>query len=586
MQLQGERITRRQAGGEYGIGLAPIQNPGAGPIITNPPFQASLFPTPGFSDNDELTPTYADEELPNSLQEAHITAILRSMALGHLFLGAALAVGSVIIEILLQEPAFFGLAASGGMLGACGLITMLAINRQRSGQSPLAFYLLPYADFAIVGLWLLLFGVAGSTVLFYAYVVISAALLVGSRHAIALTGISGATILAISLEQAQGQVRPAITLPFAGQVVFTIVSTTLALGLIAYVARLFSLNLDRFIALSNRQRGELLYTRRQVAEQQEQVQADREHLSNTYVRFIAGDTKARASSPTSNGSLAFASHLLNTLLEQLERHQHAAAAHLRLEERIGELSQALDRLTTGDITALHIISDPTGAPLDTLTLALARIGRQLIAAQQTLKQAIGGYTAVLGLASDLSSLHQTLSATDGALRDIQKRADQSAAHLHTMLENKGDSTERPILHEMELGAHQQISGAELLRARLGHIGIQMQSIETELRRITESMEQITRVSRPLRAEQPGAPADAAQSRPGSGPINPRANASSAASAPAGSSGNPPRGAQALPRRFTGPLMPSGRQPAEKLNAWQVPLGRTESEANGPQQERR
>ncbi|HLV97621.1 MAG TPA: hypothetical protein VKT82_02990 [Ktedonobacterales bacterium] len=581
MQRQGERITRPQAGGEYHRGQTPIPNPGSGPIVTNSPFQAFPLPTPGTSD-DELPPIYADDDLPNGLQEAHITAILRSMALGHLFLGAALALGGVIIEILLQQPAFFGLAASGGMLGACGLITLLAIQRQRSGQSPLAFYLLPYADFAIVGLWLLLFGVTGPTALFYAYVVISAALLLGSRHAIALTAISGATILAISLEQTRGQVTPAITLPGAGQIAFTIASTTLALALIAYVARLFSLNLDRFIAQTNRQREDLLHIRRFMAERQEQVQADIENLSNTYVRFISGDTKARILVPTPKGSLAFASHLLNTLLEQLERHQHAAAAHLRLEERIGELSQALDRLTTGDITGLHIIGNATGTPLDTLTLALGRVGRQLLAAQQALKQAIGGYTAVLGLASDLSSLRQTLSATDSALRDIQKRSDQSAGHLHTMLENKGDSTERPILHEMELGAHQQISGAELLRARLGHIGVQMQSIETELRRITESMEQLTRTSRPLRAEQASAPATP-QSRPDSASRNVREHASSASPAPARSPGNPARGADALPRRFTGPLMPPGRQPAEKLNAWQIPLGHTETEANGPQQ---
>jgi hypothetical protein len=525
---------------------------------------------------------YADEDLPNGLQEAHITAILRAMALGHLFLGAALALGSVIIEIFLQEPAFFGLAASGGMLGACGLITLLAITRQRSRQSPLAFYLLPYADFAIVGLWLLLFGVTGSIVLFYAYVVISTALLLGSRHAIALTAISGAAILAISLEQTQGQVRPAITLLFAGQVTFTIVSTTLALGLIAYVARLFSLNLDRFIALSNRQRGDLLHTRRWMTERQEQTQTDIENLSNTYVRFISGDTKARVLVSSPKGSLTFASHLLNTLLEQLERHQHAAAAHQRLEERIGALTQALDRLNNGDITSLQIISDSTGTPLDALALALGRVGRQLLASQQTLKQAIGGYTAVLGLASDLSSLRQTLGATDSALRDIQKRSDLSASYLHTMLEQKVDSTERPILHEMELGAHQQISGAELLRARLGHIGVQMQSIQTELRRIAESMEQLTRISRPLRADQSSAPADA-PTRPESVPSSARENASSAAAAPARAPGNAAMRAQALPRRFTGPLMPSGRQPADKLNAWQVTLGRPETEANGPEQ---
>ncbi len=577
MQLQGERITRPQAGSEYNAGQVLTQHPGSAPLTpTNPLFQ-TLPPPPGFSDDDAL-PLYADDELPTGLQEAHITTILRSMALGHLLLGAALALGSVIVEIVLQQPAFFGLAASGGMLGACGLITMLAVNRRRPGQSPLAFYLLPYADFAIVGLWLLLFSATGPIVLFYAYVVISAALLLGSRHAIALTVISGATILAISLEQTRDQVMPAVTLPFAAQVTFSIISTTLAMASIAYVARLFSLNLDRFIALTNRHKGEMLHIRRQIVERQEQSQVEIENLSNTYMRFIAGDTHARVSVSTPNGTLAFAAHLLNTLLEQLERHQQAAAAHQRLEERIDELSLALDHLNTGDITALPIISGPTDTPLDKLTLALERIGRQLLSTQQALKQAAGGYAAVLGLASDLSSLHQTLLDTDGALRDIQKCSDQSATQLHAMLGKEGGlhdshASERPTLHEMELRARQQISEAELLRAKLGHIGLRIHSIDRELRRIAESMEQLTRMSRPLHAEQPGAPANA---------TSPTEKAAPAAPAAARPSDGSLRRAQALPRRFNGPLMPPGRQPGERLNAWQIQLGRPEPQANEPQ----
>src|SRR6185312_186127 len=99
MQWQGERVTRPQAGSDYEMGQTPIPHPGAGPISTHSPFQAFPFPTPGFSDTDEVTPTYTDEELPNSLQDAHITAILRIMAMGHLFLGAALALVGVIIAI-------------------------------------------------------------------------------------------------------------------------------------------------------------------------------------------------------------------------------------------------------------------------------------------------------------------------------------------------------------------------------------------------------------------------------------------------------------------------------------------------------
>ncbi len=565
-----------------------IQKSGSAPAIsTHAPFPPLHAPASARSIG-EGAPDAADEQM-DSIEEAHIAAILRAMSLGHIVLGVGLAIGSVIMEAALGEPTFFGLAASGGMLGVCGLITILAANRQRASQSPLAFYLLPYADFAIVGLWLLLFSVSGSIVLFYAYVVVSAALLLGSRHAVALGVIAGATILAMSLGQYQHQITPAIMLSPEMQVAFTISSTVLALGLIAYVARLFSVNLDRFIAQTNRQRGELLRTRRRMAEQQEQAQREMEALSSTYVHFISGDTEARA--PVSNGPLALAAHILNTLLDHMERLLRISAARSRMEERIGELIQAVERLCSGDATALQALGGPTETSLDTLTLALARAGRQLVLSQQALQHAAGGYTAVIGIAADLSLLCQTLSNTDSALQEMQTRSAQSAVHLRTLLENEGGysenrSTERPFLREMELRARQQSAGLELLRARLGHIVAQLTSVETELRRTAEGMEQVSRAARPMRAGQAGPagapaasgalPGDAAanvQVRPASGPVQPLDSAHPAAPA----SPRPPSGglrmSDAPPRRFNGPLASSARPTPEPLESWQTPFGR-------------
>ncbi|HEY7348040.1 MAG TPA: hypothetical protein VH599_06935 [Ktedonobacterales bacterium] len=584
MRPQEERIISPYTATERTAGQSTIQKPDYTPAISaSSPFQNSH--TPAF-----ISTGAAPEEAgqPVGLQEAHITSILRSMSIGHLSLGVALAPIGMILEAVFHEPAFFGLAASGGMLGVCGLITLLAANRQRVSQSPLAFYLLPYADFVIVGLWLLLFSVSGAIVLFYAYVVVSAALLLGSRHAIALAGIAGATILAISLGQYQDQIMPAITLPLEAQITFTIVSTVLALGLIAYVARLFSLNLDRFIATTNRQKDELLLTRRDVTEQQEQIQEEMESLSNTYVRFMAGDTEIRA--PVPNGSLALAAHLLNTLLEQMERLARTAAVRARMEERISELTLALGRLSNGDPAALQSLNGPSGTSLDGLTLALARTGRQLILLQQSLQYTAGGFTAVMGISSDLSMVHQTLSNTDSALHELQARAEQSAVHLHTMLEGEGSrnenrSTERPFLREMELRVRQQGVGLELLRARLGHIGSQMETIENELRRVAENMEQITRGTRPARPEQPGASlvdmaAPGAQLRPINVPPPTPDSGSPVAPAPMRPASGALRTADALPRRFTGPLSPPSRAP-EKPEPWQTPLGQAEHEASGP-----
>ena len=589
MRLQEPRTTSPYAAPESSSEPSPIQNPGSGPFTTSsPPFQAFSTSAPVSSSGSDWNLAAADEGVPSGFQEDHIRAILRTMSLGHLILGAVLALGGICIELILRQSSFYGLAASGGMLAICGLITLLAAQRQQNTHSPLAFYLLPYADFAIVGLWLLLFSATGPVVLFYAYVVVSAALLLGSRHAIALACIAGATILAISLGQFQDQVMPAIPLTPEGQVVFTVVSSTLALGLIAYIARVFSLNLDRFIALTNRQRDQVLRARRLTAEQQEQTRSAMEHLSQTYVRFISGETGARAQVPTPNSPLAFATHLLNTLLEQSERQTRAMATHTNLEERIQELSQALDRLGNGDLTALHIVSNPTRTVLDPLTLALGRVGRQLITTQQAFKQAIGGYTAVLGIAGDLSLLHQTLTGADTALRDLQIRAVQSADHVRTLLLNEGDhlatpTTERPALHEMEVRAQQQHTALDLLHARMGHIGAQMQDIETELRRIAESMEHLTRASRPLRAEQPGArsedKAPSAQFRLAGGLPQAPDSSPPGVPAPANLPSGTWRASDLLPRRFNGPVIPPGRPPAEPPKPWQALSGPEDPSVN-------
>jgi hypothetical protein len=585
MRLQEEHNTPPVTATEHIAGEYSIQRPDAGPAFNmNPPLQA-----PTFSRAIELLPAFPEEGLPGGLQDNHIRAILRGMSLGHLVLGLALLVGGVIVELVSREVGFFGLAASGGMLCACGLMTMLGHNRQRDGQSPLAFYLLPYADFAIVGLWMLLFSATGPIILFYPYVIVSAALLLGSRHATALTGLAGAAILAISLEQYQGQGLPAIHLSAEAQTAMTILSTTLALALIAYVARLFSLNLDRFIALTNRLRDNLFLARRRVIEQQEQVRDTMEHLSNTYTRFKAGDTEARALIPNLDNPLAPAAQLLNALLDQSVRQSRAWAARAHMEERISELSYRLDRLSKGDVTALQDVAGPTGTALDTLMLALSRIGQQLIASQQALKHVLGGYAAVLGVAADLSVLHQSVCSADSSLYDLQKRSAQSMAHLRARLESgelltSSRPADRLSLHEMELRAQEQNAGLELLRARVGHIGAQIQLCESELRRIAESVEQMTRASRLPSSGPLNMPADmAAPHRPTSGALQASDLPSSRTPAPARAFPGL-RTSDPLPRRFTGPLTSPGRSQPERQRLWPEPSGPAEYTPDSPPQE--
>ncbi len=588
MRLQEEHNAPPDTATEHIPEQISNQRPDTGSAFTtNPPLQV-----PAVRSSMELLPAFPEEGLPSGLPDAHIRAILRSMSLGHLVLGLALMSGGVIVELLTAEPAFFGLAASGGMLCACGLMTLLGHDRQRASQSPLAFYLLPYADFAIVGLWMLLFGAAGPIILFYPYVIVSAALLLGSRHAIALTGLAGAAILAVSLGQYQAQGIPAIHLSADRQTAMTILATALALALIVYVARLFSLDLDRFIALTNRQRDHLFFARRRVAEQQEQVRSTMEQLSNTYMRFKAGDTDARAQVPSQDSPLAFAPQLLNALLDQLARQSRAWAAHAHLEERISELSYRLDRLSNGDATALQNVTGPTGTALDTLMLALARIGQQLLSSQQALKHAVGGYAAVLGIADDLSVLQQSLGSADSSLYELQKRSAQSADHLRARLESMeylatSRSTDRLSLHEMELRAQEQNSGLDLLRARMGHIGAQIEACENELRRIAENMEQITKIPRPPSAAQLSAAADVASLNAPSHPARnaPQASDSSSPRTPTPARAFPrvPRAADPLPRRFTGPLS-AGRAQPERPNRWPEPPAPPDAELNHSRQE--
>jgi|GEM_PF-1853668 len=629
MRPQEDPIAPPHPASAYAAGHAYTQRPGytATSVAPDSSLRGAYRSGPAFSDDEADDDPLGDWSAPGR-QDAHISAILRWMSLGHLCLGLALALGGVIMEVALHQPTFFGLAASGGMLSACGLITLLAANRQRAGHSPLAFYLLPYADFAIVGLWLLLFGVTGPIILFYAYVVVSAALLLGSRHAIALAGISCATILTISLGQFQDQATPAIILPGGAETLFTIVFTTLGLGLIVYVAWLFSTNLDRFIAETNRQNSELVSARAQVAAQERALRVELETLSDTYVRFMGGEAHTRA--PVSNGPLALAAHLLNTMLEQMEQLMRISATRARMEERIGELTQALERLSNGDPNALQALSSPSGTSLDAMTLGLARTGRQIIMLQQMLQRTGAGYAAVLGVASDLALLRQTLNNTNSVMHDLHTRSAQSAVHLRALLESEtarieGFHSERPFLREMELRARQQSAGLEMLQARLDHIGAQLEAAETESRRIAESIDQITKAPRLLRAGQPSAtppehPASSAQTRPTSGPLRAADTAAAlppqyrppsgplhpssgpfhspdtaaplpAAPLPLSGSLRPPDAAAPtptlsrplsgpirasdaapLPRRFTGPLTNSGR-----LNPWQT--GRSEDEAN-------
>lgn len=558
-------------------------------------------------------------------QDARITSILRHMSIGHLALGVALTVAGAILEGTLHQSAFFGLAASGAMLGACGLITLLVINRQQANPSALGFYLLPYADFAIVGLWLLLFGATSPILLFYAYIIVSTALLLGSRHAITLAALSAATALTVSLGEYAQRVEPAIILRDGAQFTFIVLFTALAIGLIIYVATLFSSNLDRFIGENNRQSNQLSLARSRLTEQQQQVARELELLNDAYLRFTGGETHARV--PVSSGMLALAGQHINTLFEQTEQLARFANQRLRMEARAAELNTTMERLSNGDMNALQALSGPSGTSLDDMTVALVRIIRQMIELQQALQRARVDYGAIANLASELTMARQGLNSAGTAVRELLSRSAQSAVHMRSMIDTEitlaeGRYGDRPFMREMELRARQQGAGLELLYARLEHVMAQMDATEHELRRLVENTDplarRLPRATFPISPtpEQMGLLPPGAQISPnsspvthapmpfpsGSGPLNSAAVSPRAPSGPLNSAPLQPRTpsgqlrptdqparpgsgalhmpqARPLPKRFTGPLMPPSRQEQSRPAPWQVSPDASEEGAN-------
>lgn len=578
------------------------------------PPQSTPTPTEG-----TLPANAADQAAPepspdwNTLgrQDARITSILRHMSIGHLALGIALTIAGAVLEGTLHQSAFFGLAASGAMLGACGLITLLAINRQQANPSALGFYLLPYADFAIVGLWLLLFGATSPILLFYAYIIVSAALLLGSRHAITLAILSAATTLTVSLGEYAQRVEPAIILRDGEQFVFILLFTALAIGLVVYVAALFSSNLDRFIGENNRQRNQLSLAHTRLTEQQQQVARELELLNDAYLRFTGGETHARA--PVSSGALALAGQHVNALFEQIEQLARFASQHMRMEARAVELNTAMERLGNGDLNALQALSAPSGTSLDDMTVALVRLIRQMVELQQALQRARVDYGAIANLASELTMARQGLNSAGNAIRELLSRSAQSAVHMRSMIDTEMTPTEgrygeRPFMREMELRARQQGAGLELLYARLEHVMAQMDATEYELRRLVEnadaSARRLPRATLPINPtpEQMGLLPPGAQIAPKSGPIPYSLMPSSSGSGPVNSAQLQPRTpsgqlkpadqparpgsgalrmpeAHPLPRRFTSPMMPPTRQEQSRPAPWQISPEASEEGAN-------
>lgn len=456
---------------------------------------------------DEAAMSEQPEPVLPARQDKTILRILRAMAMGHLFLGLALALSSVMLEAYLHEPLFFGLAASGAILGACGVILRLNLERRVTLQSPLVFYLLPYADFVNVGLWLLLFGMNGPILLFFAYVLLSTALLLGSRQALILTLIAGGTICAVTVSQTYNQITPVLNVPEAFGLPIMLSLTMLALGLIAYVARLFSLNLDRFTHESARQSEDLLHQRLQFSQQQHQLTEELEALNEDLTQYLKGKTQTRISEFFE--MLAPLQKNLNAVLEQGEKLLYAAAYTNRLQEKITALKQALERANIGDRSAVQVLASPSKTSLDTLTQPLVSICQQWFELQQVFQRARAEYQSLASLTADLAMLRQSLISTDAAFSEMNTRAAQGARHLHALLESEGATTsrgsgslnsERPLLREMELRARQQSSGLEVLRERLRIISERLEHIESDLRKAGEGMEQALKLpssSRPM-----------------------------------------------------------------------------------------
>jgi hypothetical protein len=343
--------------------------------------------------------------------------------------------------------------------------------------------------------------------LFFAYVLLSTALLLGSRQALVLTLIAGGTICAVTLSQAYNQITPVLHAPQAFSLPLMLSLTLLALGLIAYVARLFSLNLDRFTHESARQSEDLLHQRLQFSQQEHQLTEELEALNEDLTQYLKGKTQTRISEFFE--MLAPVQKNLNAVLEQGEKLLYAAAYTNRLQERIAALKQALERANIGDRSAVQILASSSKTTLDTLTQPLVSICQQWFELQQAFQRARAEYQSLASLTADLAMLHQSLGSTDAVFGEMSTRSTQGARHLHALLESEGTAreygsgslnNERPILREMELRAHQQSSGLEMLRARLRVISERMEYIEGELRKVGEGMEQALRLptsSRPM-----------------------------------------------------------------------------------------
>jgi hypothetical protein len=515
------------------------------PTPTPPPF----FPG---EEPDETVMSKPPEPVAPTRQDKTILRILRTMAMGHLFLGLALALGSVILEAFLHQPLFFGLAASGAILGACGVILRLNLERRVTLQSPLVFYLLPYTDFVNVGLWLLLFGMNGPILLFFAYVILSTALLLGSRQAIALTLIAGGTICAVTLSQKFEQITPTLTLPEAFNLPILLSLTVLALGLIAYAARLFSLNLDRFTHESARQSEDLLHQRLQFSQQQQQLTEELEALNEDLTHYLTGKTQTRVSAFFE--LLAPLQKNLNAVLEQGEKLLYAAAYANRLQEKITVLKQTLERAYLGDRSALQMLASPSKTALDALSQPLVSISQQWFELQYLFQRARAEYQSMTSLTADLAMLRQSLNSADAALSEMLARSTQGARHLHALFETDGTTrqhtsgslnNERPLLREMELRANQQSSGLELLRARLKVLSERLEYVEQALRKVGEGLEQALKIPSPSRP-MPRAPEQPDFSEPKRQP-----RATSPLTLPA----HP-----APARHFSGPLTPPGPLP--------------------------
>jgi hypothetical protein len=286
-----------------------------------------------------------------------------------------------------------------------------------------------------VGLWLLLFGVTGPILLFFAYVILSTALLLGSRHALSMTLMTGVTVCAVSLMQSVNLISPALTLSPEIALPFMLTMTVIALGLVAYVARLFSLNLDRFTSESARQSEDLARQRMHISHHDRQLAEEVQTLNEYLTHYLTGQTQTRL--PATLEVLAPVQKNLNVLLEHGERLLHAAALVNRLQERISLVKQSLERLIIGDRSAIQVLNSASKTTLDQLSQPLVTLGQQWYELQSLFQRARAEYQSLNSLTTDLAMLRQSLNSANAALSEMMARAMQSTHHLHAMLESDG-----------------------------------------------------------------------------------------------------------------------------------------------------